>query len=616
MRLCSLASPLFALLPAAVLASACSESDATSSGAGGASATNGSTTGAGGAGAGTTAGTGGAGGALASGGAGGAGGEGAGEPIDPGYPVFPEVIGRLSFAVRTGPGANDGTDQNQLSLCLNATACFPLNVLDVNDFRVGEFDVYHFEDVGLPRADVDRVELRSVNGNDAWRPDCLEVRFDGEPVHCEDALDFLLGNGNATGEVPSYSDPLGLHEACTRCYADPITHGPLVGAVGPTSARVLIRTDATRRVVARVHDVATPNAETIAAYVYPSPASDYAAVIDVTGLASGRDYELTFEVDGELSPKVARFRTAPPLGAKSAFRLAYGSCARFDAQPIFETIRADAPDLFLFGGDNHYGNTPDLQSLWWNYRWGLERAGRAELVAETPSIATWDDHDYVGNNTIGASPGKENALLAFSQYWANTSYGTPATPGVYSKYSYGDVDVFLLDDRYYRSADTDPNGTMLGDGQVQWLLAELAASTATFKLLVTGSIWSPTGNESWTDFPAARAQVFDTIRDEGIGGVVLVGGDVHRSSLRTIERTAAGAYDLPEIIASPLANNNSACSDNTAPDAVQLSCHDAGTYYARIDVDTTAPDPTLTATIVGLDGVSRSTMVVKRSELD
>jgi hypothetical protein len=97
---------------------------------------------------------------------------------------------------------------------------------------------------------------------------------------------------------------------------------------------------------------------------------------------------------------------------------------------------------------------------------------------------------------------------------------------------------------------------------------------------------------------------------------VLVGGDVHRSSLRTIERTNAGAYDLPEIIASPLANNNSACSDNTAPDAVQLACHDAGTYYARIDVDTTAPDPTLTASIVGLDGAPRSTTTVKRSELE
>lgn len=177
--------------------------------------------------------------------------------VDPGPPDFPDVIDHLSFAVLTGPGVNDGTDDNALSLCLNDTACFRMNVADVDDFRIGEMDVYHEGGVGLPRSAVDRVELRSVGGVDAWRVTCVEVRFDGEPVHCSEGA-HLLGNGTAAGESETYRDPLGLHAGCTTCYPSTLTHGPLVGAVTASSAQIELRTDATRRVSVYLRDEAAP----------------------------------------------------------------------------------------------------------------------------------------------------------------------------------------------------------------------------------------------------------------------------------------------------------------------------------------------------------------------
>ncbi len=130
---------------------------------------------------------------------------------DPPPPTFPARIGHLTFAIRTGSGANDGTDTNTLSLCLNETRCFPMNVADVNDFRRGEMDVYHFEGVDLPRSAVDRVEIRSANGTDAWRPTCVEMQWDGEPVHCADGLTGLFGN--APGELSRWRDPAGCTAA-------------------------------------------------------------------------------------------------------------------------------------------------------------------------------------------------------------------------------------------------------------------------------------------------------------------------------------------------------------------------------------------------------------------
>lgn len=68
--------------------------------------------------------TGGTGASTGTAGGGGAGGEGAGGPVDPGYPDF-ATVDVLSVAIRTGSGPFDGTDANGLSLCLNATECFP-----------------------------------------------------------------------------------------------------------------------------------------------------------------------------------------------------------------------------------------------------------------------------------------------------------------------------------------------------------------------------------------------------------------------------------------------------------------------------------------------------------
>lgn len=534
----------------------------------------------------------------------------AGEP-EPPPPVFPDVIDHLSFAVLTGSGVNDGTDANSLSLCLDATHCFAMNIVDVNDFRRGELDVYHFDAVGLPRSAVDRVEIRSSGGTDAWRPTCVEVRFDGEPVYCQDGLTTFFGNGAAT-EVASWRDPAGIHEACQTCYPSSLTHGPMIGDTTGSSARVLVRTDATRRTRVRLVSEASP-ADTHARVLYPSPHDDYTAVFDVDGLTPETRYAVEVEVEGAVVG-TASVTTAPATGAPGAFLFAFGSCSRDRAQPIFATIQALSPDAFLFVGDNHYGNTPDLQSLWWNYRYSLEVPERARLLSATPTLAIWDDHDYVGNNTDGSAAGKESALRAFGDYWANPSAGLPAEPGVYFHASWGDVDFFMLDDRYERSAPGSAGGTIIGPEQAAWLERELEASTATFRVIASGTIFSPTGDETWLDYPTSRTRLFDFIRDRPIPGVVLISGDVHRSQLRKIHRS--GAYDLPEVVSSPLANVNSGCPASVEPDAAQLACVASGHYFATLEVDTTRADPRLVARLIDEAGTIVGSMTVLRSELE
>jgi alkaline phosphatase D len=530
---------------------------------------------------------------------------------DPGPPDFPDVIDHLTFAVRTGPGPNDGTNDNTLSLCLNATACYRMNVADVDDFRIGEFDVYHVDGAALPRSAVDRVELRSVGGVDAWRVACVEVRFDGEPVHCAEGL-HLLGNGTATGESETYRDPLGLHAACTTCYPSTLTHGPMVGAVTDTGARVFVRTDATRRVALYLRDEARPETRWLAAVAYPSPDDDFTATLEASGLTPGHGYAYELEVDGVPAPRAGRFETAARVGEPSAFRAALGSCSRLWEQPIFGPIAAATPDVFLFLGDNHYANSPDLESLWWFYRRALEVPERAALARTTSTLAIWDDHDFVGNNTDRTSPGRDAALRAFGDYWAQPAGGLSTQPGIFTRVVRGDVDFFLLDDRYQRDPPGTAGGRILGAMQEAWLLEELRRSSATFHFLASGSIFSATGGETWLEYPASRAALFDAIAREGIGGMILLSGDIHRSHLR---RIAHPSYEIPEVVSSPLANTNSTCTSPGA-DATQRFCGDSGRYFATLDVDTTLADPRVIARIHDEAGRELAAMTILRSELE
>ena len=113
--------------------------------------------------------------------------------VDPGAPSFPDTIDHLSVRIATGAGKHDGTD-DLVFLCLSEPDdleedCFALDHDDYNDNEPEDVGVWHFTGVDRARVDVTQVSLRTDEGADQWVPTCMDLRFDGEPVYCEDALD-------------------------------------------------------------------------------------------------------------------------------------------------------------------------------------------------------------------------------------------------------------------------------------------------------------------------------------------------------------------------------------------------------------------------------------------
>ena len=101
-------------------------------------------------------------------------------------------------------------------------------------------------------------------------------------------------------------------------------------------------------------------------------------------------------------------------------RIAFGSCAdQADPQPIWDAILAYRPELFIFTGDNVYGDfrTADASHLKQAYASAADIRGYARLRETTPHLAIWDDHDYGSNDGGGDFPHKAVSKDLFLDFW-------------------------------------------------------------------------------------------------------------------------------------------------------------------------------------------------------
>jgi len=386
-----------------------------------------------------------------------------------------------------------------------------------------------------------------------------------------------------------------------------LMEGPMIGAVQPTSALIWARASGAYQIQIQVADDAALGASRATPAVTAQAEDDYTLRISVDGLKPATRYYYRVLVNGAPDDYASEgpapsFKTAPKAGAKGKFSVAFGSCARFQIdreQRIWHAIRAAQPDLFFWLGDNVYVDSLNPQSFPEEYRRQRSVAALQPVMQSVPQLAVWDDHDYGLNNHDRTNPMKDAALTAFKQYWANPSYGLDATPGVFFAYSYGDVDFFFLDGRFYRDpneAPAAPTKTMLGAAQLAWLKAGLKASRAPFKVLVSGSGWSvgkgPTG-DAWSAFTDERNALFDFIRDERIPGVVLLSGDTHVAELNCVPWSEKGGYDFYDLTSSPLAQRTETSWMERFPEVRirPVFFHDSN--FGLLSFDTSA-EPTLT----------------------
>lgn len=390
--------------------------------------------------------------------------------------------------------------------------------------------------------------------------------------------------------------PLALLLLLAPARAAELTGGPLVGATDHATSRLWARTDGPGEVVFRIRPAAAPDARWQEVATRTRDDADNTAVALVEGLAPGTEYAYEVLVDGRPAPGGPwSFRTLPAPGT-GRVTLAFGSCvnmARQPEQPIFDAVAAAGPSAFVFLGDNSYYDREDVKDpvrMWARVREQRENPGLRRLIGSTPVFAQWDDHDYGPNDSDRTYALKGVARDIFVAYFPNPSAGEGGE-GIYTRASLGPVDLFLLDNRWFRDPNRQPNSpdkTLLGARQREWLLEGLAASTAPIKVVATANQFLARYHafESWQLARDEREAILDGIRDRGVRGVLFVSGDRHLAEVVRWPADRVG-YELWDVTSSPLANTSfQRGGDVSNPDRVFI--YGAGNNFGWIEVDADA----------------------------
>lgn len=257
------------------------------------------------------------------------------------------------------------------------------------------------------------------------------------------------------------------------------------------------------------------------------------------------------------------------------YKIAFGSCSKQTKdQPILNTVVANKPDLFIYLGDNIYGDTRDMEELKQKYGQLAAKTEFQVLKSTIPLLATWDDHDFGENDAGRYYPYKEASKEIFLNFWEEPKDSERwKHKGIYHavrlKDAPIDIQVILLDTRTFRDNLTErekgtksnykndyqptvsPDSTFLGAAQWAWLETKLE-ETADLRIIASSNQFSHEYNgwESWTNVPHERNKMLQLIQKTQANGVVFLSGDVHWGELSKYENEYT--YPIYDVTSSGL----------------------------------------------------------------
>ncbi|QIN85304.1 twin-arginine translocation signal domain-containing protein [Rubrobacter tropicus] len=323
---------------------------------------------------------------------------------------------------------------------------------------------------------------------------------------------------------------------------------------------------------------------------FARPELAHSVHVEVGGLNPGSEYFYRFRAGRDLSP-VGRTKTAPAAGAGLAeMSFAIVSCQQYE-HGYFTAYRRMAEqeqlDLVFHLGDyiyeygpNEYvapgGNVrahsgPEIVTLSdYRNRHAQYRTDEDLQAAHAafPWAVTWDDHE-VENNYADEVPEARTptptteaflrrraaAYQAYYEHMPLRRSSVPTGPDMllYRRLAYGNLAEFnVLDTRQYRDDQAandgtdppnpeslDPNRTLTGNEQEQWLLNGLAASGATWNVLAQQVFFAQRdfntddtqrfSMDAWDGYVGSRNRISNFIQERGSLNPVVLTGDVHNN---------------------------------------------------------------------------------------
>lgn len=264
---------------------------------------------------------------------------------------------------------------------------------------------------------------------------------------------------------------------------------------------------------------------------------------------------------------------ADVASSKEIIRIAFGSCSQQDLSDnqLWKEVNATGPDLWIWLGDNIYGDTTDMNIMKAKYDLQKSHPDYKQLLERTNVIGIWDDHDFGVNDGGKEFPAKDQSKEMLFDF-LDVDKNNPARKrqGAYQSYAYrhstGNIKVILLDTRYFRDSlqwknpgtyekesIINPTGDILGEMQWNWLKKQLSDPETDFFILASGIQVLPEEHrwEKWSNFPKAKTRLLDVIKTNVKTPLVILSGDRHLSEVSKLD-VVGYSYPLYEFTSSSL----------------------------------------------------------------
>lgn len=370
----------------------------------------------------------------------------------------------------------------------------------------------------------------------------------------------------------------------------PVSHGVASGDVTDTTAVIWARADQDTTLIVEYATTSEFTDAQRGGTMQVSATADFTGTVTLTELHPATRYYYRVRPEGAefTTSESGSFATAPaPNQPRDVTFIWSGDLGGqgFCRQPeytIFAPMKTVGADFFMFEGDTIYADSPctsppnapgadfkaaTQEEFWAKQRYQREDRLLRDVLAVIPVYAIWDDHEVKNDFAGPTEPLTPLGLKAFLDYFPIRRVAEEPQR-LYRSFRWGQhVELFILDTRQYRSPNRQADGpdkTLLGPTQLRWLLDRLAASTATWQLIVssvplsaqTGSIF--TGNDSWgkgefsDGFDMELSKIVLALRDHHLRNVAWISTDIHVARILSYDPDQDGTVDFHELISGPL----------------------------------------------------------------
>lgn len=311
---------------------------------------------------------------------------------------------------------------------------------------------------------------------------------------------------------------------------------------------------------------------------YAKASADWTFKVDASGLSANTWYYYDFKSLDHYSLR-GRTKTAP-AGDVDSLRFGVVSCSNYENGYFtpyrFLTERNDL-DCILHLGDyiyeygtsgnsigrdevipaneiitltdyrlrhSHYKLDEDLRKLHQNY----------------PFIVVWDDHETANNSwqngaenhdpaTEGSWTDRLGAGGQAYHEWLPIRSPEPGDIRIYRDFQFGDLINLPMVDTRIEGRDeqggaaeaADPNHSMLGDVQYDWLVNNLSNSTKQWNIVGNQVMFAPlevfgipVNYDQWDGYAVERENLMNVVVDSNVNNFIVLTGDIHTSWVNDI----------------------------------------------------------------------------------